>query len=147
MPWVFFCSLYIIEVSVLREFTIWSRATLTMEGVFVMTTCIVIWYKMPKFDDIWRIRHELILTIRLMVMGLCIFFAMGIILNIQPGNWKYALFVELGTAFAFGQSYAMLFYPLKRFQLPKSVFGALRESRVARIREHMTKSPSVCCTL
>eukprot|EP00484_Ammonia_sp_Unknown_P007818 CAMPEP_0197080798 /NCGR_PEP_ID=MMETSP1384-20130603/214313_1 /TAXON_ID=29189 /ORGANISM="Ammonia sp." /LENGTH=398 /DNA_ID=CAMNT_0042519689 /DNA_START=563 /DNA_END=1759 /DNA_ORIENTATION=+ len=106
----------------------------------VMLFLIVMWYRIPQFDDIWRIRHELILTIRMLVVGLAIFIILALLLNWQPPTWKYAVLSSVATVAAVLQCYAMLYFPLKRFKLPSFVYCAYVASKATLIKERMQAS-------
>eukprot|EP01083_Nonionella_stella_P211134 763714_1 len=118
IPWLITALIYLIFIFYTNAFTLLSRSILTFQSIIVMIFLIYIWYKIPKFDDIWRIRHELILTIRLFVIGLSIFIVLGLILNWQPPNWKYAILSTMGTIGALLICYSVLIYPLNKFNLP-----------------------------
>ena len=143
IPWFITSCLYWYEVIKQDKFTTYSRYTLILQASLVMTFLIYIWYKTPKFDDLWRIRKELILTIRILVIGLAIFFVLGIMLDWQPPGWKYAVLSSVATIAAFLQCYCILCYPLKRFDLPSFIWSALIYSKSDLLKQKMELSLSV----
>eukprot|EP01083_Nonionella_stella_P014817 41492_1 len=129
-----------------RQFTQSSRAVIIIQTAMVMLFLIYLWYKIPKFDDIWRIRNELIITIRLLLVGITVFFVLAIVLNWQPGSWRYGVLSTVGTLSALAICYSVLYYPLNRFGLPTFISGALyvdrylgKDTKVISTKSHKKK--------
>ena len=143
IPWVLTAALYLFVTGNQNGWTSLSRYILLAQAFIVMLFLIYIWYRMPKFDDIWRIRHELILTIRILVIGIAIFFVLGILLNWRPPSWKYSILSTIGTVAAFFQCYSIIYYPLKRFKFPKYPCGAYILSQSDIVKQRMELSREV----
>ena len=148
IPWFLTCTFYLYETGNENGWTSLSRYTLLVQAFIVMLFLIYIWYRMPKFDDIWRIRHELILTIRILVIGIAMFFVLGILLNWRPPSMKYSVLSSIGTGAAFLQCYSIIYYPLKRFKFPRiNPCEAYMLSKSNPLKKQMHLSREVECFL
>ena len=143
IPWILTAAFYMFLIIKDMEFTTLSRCTLMVQIMMVVLFLLYIWYKIPKFDDTWRVRHEFILTIRMLLIGSVILFILGIVLYWKPGTWRYAVFSTFATISVFLISYSTLFYPMYRFKLPSFAIYAYHIGKATNILRAMELSQAV----
>eukprot|EP00485_Elphidium_margaritaceum_P022840 CAMPEP_0202712634 /NCGR_PEP_ID=MMETSP1385-20130828/43549_1 /ASSEMBLY_ACC=CAM_ASM_000861 /TAXON_ID=933848 /ORGANISM="Elphidium margaritaceum" /LENGTH=424 /DNA_ID=CAMNT_0049372723 /DNA_START=477 /DNA_END=1751 /DNA_ORIENTATION=- len=140
IAWAVLALPYLLELYVSDAFSVASRAILIGQLLLVTLFLLAIWRKMPVFDDVWRIRNDMILEIRLIVLGMLIYAVLGIAFNFQPPSVNYAFLTSVLSIVAFLQCYAMLYSPLKRFRLPTFACWAHLVSKTATLRQRMEVS-------
>ena len=108
--------------------TFLSRVIIFSQGLLMILFYIIISCKIPKFDDIWHIRDELMIAIKITAFGTLLYFLIAILFSasLVERSLNWILITSIAACIAMCGCYSLLFYPLRKFRLPTNISSAYK---------------------
>eukprot|EP01084_Bolivina_argentea_P069942 127211_1 len=95
-----------------------ARGTIVFSAIPILIVDIILYFKFPKFNDIYRIHDEILMIIKYKVIAVTTFFVIAMAMNAPAYSLSYLLAACLGVSVAFGFVLIIYFWVFKTFNLP-----------------------------
>ena len=102
-----------------------TRVILALCAVVACLILVIIRFNIPKYDDVWNLRKEIIAIIYINAICTVFVVILGVIIEASLGDWEYDLLNLIGMIIPFSWNIIMFGHLFYKFNLPSNVISCI----------------------
>eukprot|EP01084_Bolivina_argentea_P223848 378652_1 len=117
IPVIIFISIFGVTVETAQI----RLALVGTEGFLPFLFMLIIFLKIPKYDDVFKVRREIKIVLFLNVIGFLLYVSVSMIVPPDVGTWNQIALISIAIVIPFGDLIIQILYPLYNFNLPVTI--------------------------